>query len=83
MLTSSPTTIIIDAFTGDPVLRKATITSPKSMSANCSGGPNLSAKAASPGASSIRPTMLKVPATNEAAAAIVSAGPARPLRAIW
>jgi hypothetical protein len=52
--------------------------SPISRSAVYSGGPKRSAKAASVGASSIRPTTPKVPATKEPIAAMASAGPARP-----
>ena len=52
------------------------------MRAKYSGGPNRSANSATGGATSISRTTPVVPATNEAIAAIPSAGPARPLRAI-
>ncbi len=47
-----------------------------------SGGPNLSARVASGGATSVSTITPKVPATNEPTAAMQSAAPARPLRAI-
>ncbi len=47
-----------------------------------SGGPKRSAKSASGGASSIKATTLAVPATKEPMAAMASAAPARPLRAM-
>ena len=50
--------------------------------AKYSGGPKRSAKLAKGGASSMRPTILTVPAINDPMAAIASAGPARPLRVI-
>jgi hypothetical protein len=47
-----------------------------------SGGPNRSAKIASGGAIRVRTITPKVPATNEPTAAMQSAAPARPLRAM-
>ena len=47
-----------------------------------SGGPNLSASTASGGASSVSMMTPKVPATHEPTAAMQSAAPPRPLRAI-
>ena len=47
-----------------------------------SGGPNLSARFASGGATSVSTITPKVPAMNEPTAAMQSAAPARPLRAI-
>ena len=47
-----------------------------------SGGPNLSASVASGGATMVSMTMPKVPAMNDPTAAMQSAAPARPLRAM-
>ena len=56
--------------------------SPNNVSARYSGGPKLSAASAIGGASTVSMTTLNVPAMNDAMAAMVSAGPARPCRAI-
>ena len=56
---------------------------PSSTSMQYSGGPKASATLASGGASSIRPSVPKVPAMNEPMAAMPSATPARPCSAIW
>ena len=55
----------------------------KTISAKYSAGPKRMAHWASTGAKSIRPTTDSVPPTNEAIAAIASAGPPRPFLAIW
>ena len=47
-------------------------------SAVYSGGPNLRARRASGGATNVNATTLRVPAMNDATAAIASAAPARP-----
>ena len=52
------------------------------MSAKYSGALKASARRASGGATSISPSTPTVPAMNEAIAAMPSAGPARPFRAI-
>ena len=56
---------------------------PSTIRLKYSAGPNFTAKRASVGATSIRPTIASVPAMNEPMAAMPSAGPARPWRAIW
>jgi hypothetical protein len=56
----------------------ARITRPK-----YSGGPMRRAASASGGAKKVSPTSPSVPATNDEMAAMASAGPARPCRAIW
>ena len=53
------------------------------MIAKYSVGPNSSATRTRGRASSMRRTTLAVPATKEPMAAMPSAGPARPWRAIW
>jgi len=53
------------------------------MRVKYSAGPNFTATRARVGASSISPTTASVPAMKEPIAAMPSAGPARPLRAIW
>jgi hypothetical protein len=53
------------------------------MMAKYSAGPNSSATRTSGRARSISSTTLIVPATKDPMAAIPSAGPARPWRAIW
>ena len=56
---------------------------PSTISEKYSAGPKCAATAASGAASSAQISVATVPATNEAMAAIASAGPARPCRAIW
>jgi len=53
------------------------------MSEKYSGAPNLSATSASGGPASATRNVPQVPAKNEPIAAMASAGPARPWRAIW
>ena len=60
----------------------ATVTKAKTISAKYSAGPNFSATSTTSGASSVSSTVAIEPATNEPIAAVASAGPARPLRAI-
>ena len=55
---------------------------PSTSSAVYSGGPNRNAKAASGGAIMVSITTPKVPAIHEPTAAMHSAAPARPLRAM-
>jgi hypothetical protein len=58
------------------------IISASSMSRKYSWAPNATASETSNGESSIRPSVDRVPAMNEPMAAVASAGPARPRRAI-
>ena len=60
-----------------------TSNSAKTIRAEYSGGPKLTATSAANGARKVRPITPMVPATNEAMAAIPSAFPARPCLAIW
>ena len=56
---------------------------PRTMSAKYSGAPKFSATAASGGAAMATRRVETEPAKKEPRAAIASAGPARPCRAIW
>ena len=66
-----------------PWASTAAATRPISISEKYSGEPNLSAISASGGPASAISSVPTVPAKNEPMAAIASAGPARPWRAIW
>ena len=69
-------------FTRSPWVSTAAETSAISISEKYSAGPNLSAHSASGGPASAMISVQTQPAKNEASAAIASAGPARPWRAI-
>ena len=58
-------------------------TSPSTINAKFSGGPKRMAIAAMAGAKNVIMTTPSVPAMNDPIAAIPSAGPALPCRAIW
>ena len=77
-----PTSIASSAFTMRRPASSTTIARPSAISAKYSGELNASANFASGGAISISTTTPTVPAMNEAIAAMPSAAPARPLRAI-
>ena len=62
---------------------EATAANASTASAKYSTGPNASAHCTTRGANSDSSTVAMVPATNEPIAAVASAGPARPRRAIW
>ena len=79
----SPTSAASSAFTIERPASSTTSARPSDISAKYSGELNESANLAMGGATSIRPSTPTVPATNEAIAAMPSAGPARPFRAIW
>ena len=66
-----------------PCASAAAATSPISISEKYSGEPNFSANSASGGPNKAISSVPTVPAKNEPMAAIASAGPARPCRAIW
>ncbi len=68
--------------TMEPPLMYASTRSPSRSSAKYSGGPKRRAKPARGGASSMSATTLTVPAMKEPTAAMASAAPARPLRAM-
>ena len=81
--TARPRTMDSRALTRDFPARLVTLERPRSIRPKYSAGPNFSASEMIGTAKSIRPTMLNVPATKEPIAAMASAGPARPWRAIW
>ena len=83
MPTSNPRTTMASAFTMSPLERHAAATKAISIREKYSGAPNLSAISAIGGPNSAISSVPTQPATNEATAAIASAGPARPWRAIW
>ncbi len=78
-----PTSIASSAFTSESPASSTTIARPITMSAKYSGELNASESRASGGATSMRASTPNVPAMKDAIAAMPSAGPARPLRAIW
>ena len=78
-----PTSMVSSALVSDSPASSTTMASPSTISAKYSGALKASDSLASGGATSISATTPKVPAMKEAIAAIPSAGPARPLRAIW
>ncbi len=83
MPSSSPITTIASDFIMSPWASTAAAIRPISISEKYSGAPNRSATSASGGPASATRKVPTVPAKNEPIAAIASAGPARPWRAIW
>ncbi len=79
----SPSSIDSSALISDEPASSTTSERPRHIRAKYSGAENDSAKAATGGAIRVRAITPKVPAMNEAIAAMPSAGPARPRRAIW
>ena len=79
---ASPNAAATRPFMIERPARRVSVVRPRIMSAVFSSGPKPRANAVSGGASSMRPSTARVPAMKEAIAAIASAGPARPLRAI-
>ena len=78
-----PTSIASSALVSDSPARSTTMVRPSTINAKYSGALNASESLASGGATSISATTPKVPAMKDAIAAMPSAAPARPLRAIW
>jgi len=78
-----PTSIESSALTSERPASSTTSARPSDIRPKYSGELNDSAKRATGGATSISPTTPTVPATNDEIAAMPSAAPARPLRAIW
>ena len=70
------------ALTTEPGASTTAATRPSTISEKYSAGPNFSATAASGTASTAISSVDTVPAKNEPSAAMPSAAPARPLRAI-
>src|SRR4051812_47257949 len=82
-VSQSPSSIDRRPLISDGPERSTTSASPRHISAKYSGELKDSAKAETGGAINDKAITPNVPATNEAMAAIPSAAPARPLRAIW
>ena len=80
---SSPSTIIAIALISEPSASTTAAIRPSTISEKYSAGPNLNASSTSGPASAARISVPTVPAKNEPSAAIASAAPARPCRAIW
>ena len=77
-----PSSTIASVLIGGPDDTKLITSSASTISTNSAAGPTCSIASASGGANSIRPTIDSVPPMKLPTAAIISAGPARPLRAI-
>jgi hypothetical protein len=83
MPSRSPSTIIAIALTSEPCARTTAPISPSTISEKYSAGPNLRASDDSGAEMPATSTVATDPAKNEPSAAIASAAPAWPLRAIW
>ena len=83
MPSSSPMHTIVSDLIMSPCASTAAATRPISISEKYSGAPNLRASSASGGPKSAMISVHTVPAKKEPTAAMASAGPARPWRAIW
>ena len=71
------------ALTTEPRASTTAAIRPQTISEKYSAGPNCRAIAASGGAATVISSVAIEPAKNDPMAAIPSAGPARPCRAIW
>ena len=80
---SSPVRIIASAFRSEPLARVIEATRPSVISEKYSAGPKVSARADSGAAKAAMRNVEIVPAMKEPMAAMLSATPARPWRAIW
>ncbi len=83
MPSSRPSTIIAIAFSSEPCASTTAPIRPSTISEKYSAGPNFSANSDSGIATVATNTVATVPAKKEASAAVASAAPAWPLRAIW
>jgi hypothetical protein len=79
---SRPSKTIAMALRSDPWARTVAPTSPNTIREKYSAGPNFRATSASGGANMATATVPTHPAKNDPSAAVASAGPARPWRAI-
>ena len=77
-----PMDMLNNAFSGELPTKLVIRHMPSTATMNSSGAPNSSASFAN-GATRTKPRMPMQPPTKEASAAITSACPPRPLRAIW
>ncbi|GAA3161248.1 hypothetical protein GCM10020001_101920 [Nonomuraea salmonea] len=82
MPSRTPSAIIASALSAVPRASAIETMRPSSTSEKYSAGPNCSATLASGGAATASTTVATVPAMNDPIAAVASAGPARPCRAI-
>jgi len=80
---SSPNTTMAIALISEPRASTVAAIRPNTMSEKYSDGPNFNATSASGGAATAMSRVATHPAKNEPIAAMASAGPARPCRAIW
>ena len=80
---SRPSTIMAMALSSEPEASTTAPIRPRTISEKYSAGPNLKANSVSGGANAARISVPTQPAKNEPRPAAASAGPARPLRAIW
>ena len=80
---SRPAWIIASALSTEPLASTTAKIRPSTISEKYSAGPNSSARLVSGAPSAATSTVDTQPAKNEPMAAIASAGPARPCRAIW
>src|SRR4051794_20841022 len=83
MPSNSPTTIMAMAFSKEPCASTTAPMSPSTINEKYSAGPNFSASADSGSDTAATSTVAHVPAKKEPRAAVASAAPAWPLRAIW
>ena len=77
-----PTTTMASACSSEPLASTIEATRPSTISEKYSAGPNRSATSAKGGANSATSSVAAVPAMNEPMAAVASARPALPWRAI-
>ena len=80
---TSPSTTIASPLITSPWVITAEATNPISISEQYSAAPNASAHSPIGGPATAISNVPTQPAKNEASAAVASAGPARPCRAIW
>ena len=78
-----PSMIMAIAFGIEPLASTTANTRPSTISEKYSAGPNFKASTVSGAPSAATSTVETQPAKNEPMAAMASAGPARPCRAIW
>jgi hypothetical protein len=80
---SRPSTIIAIALISEPPASTTAPINPSTISEKYSAGPNLNASSTIGSASAATMSTPTVPAKNDPSAAVASAAPARPRRAIW
>jgi len=83
MDSSNPVTTMATALSTDPLASTTAKIRPRHISEKYSAGPNIRAMLVNGAPSAATSTVETQPAKNEPMAAMASAGPARPWRAIW